>query len=286
MDRRWLLGAALGLLACGPKHGSQVRLATFNAHNLAESDSPAKRRGVARILEAVDADVVLLQEIGGPRVLDALAAEPPVAGRYPYQVALPDNDPRGFGLGLLARLRPRTTKSHRDDRFALAEDPTGREYRYTRDCLEVHFDVPEGHLALLGVHFRAQLADDPDHRLAEAEHTRRIADELMRSDPELSLAVLGDFNDVPGSAPLDALVAPAPPLTSVTSTQPAPDRWTLEAPPGQGGGRLFDDLLVDQALMARLQSESVSVLHDPDLPEDLAEVSDHAPVAATFDIRR
>jgi endonuclease/exonuclease/phosphatase family metal-dependent hydrolase len=265
------------MAACAPGGARELRLATFNVHNLTASDPPSKRRGVIEILEAVDADVLLLEEVGGAAALAGLAA-----GSYPYRVELEGNDQRGFGLALLSSLAPVRAKSHRDDRFGLAGDTTGREYRYTRDCLEVHFDLPAGRLALLGVHFRAQLADDPERRLAEAEHTRQIADQLVQGDPELRLVVLGDFNDVPGSAPMDALLGPEPPFSSVASTLPAAESWTIEAPGGQGEGQLFDDLLVNPPLGAALRRDSVSVLHDHDLVEELAGVSDHAPVVASF----
>jgi hypothetical protein len=55
------------------------------------------------------------------------------------------------------------------------------------------------------------------------------------------------------------------------------ERWTTE-------GQLFDDLLVSPGLRAALRPDSVSVLHDDELDLELADVSDHAPVAASFDV--
>ncbi len=133
---------------------------------------------------------------------------------------------------------------------------------------------------MLGIHFRAKVADDPEHRLAEAQETRRIADRLLGNDPELGLVVLGDFNDDPGSPPLEALEGPEPPLTSVVSTLPLAERWTT------GEAQLFDDLLVNPWLRAALRPDSVSVLHDDDLGAKLADVSDHAPVAASFRVEK
>jgi endonuclease/exonuclease/phosphatase family metal-dependent hydrolase len=265
---QWMPLLPVVLVACAPSGGRELRLGTFNVRNLAASDPPAKRRGVAEILGRVAADVVLLEEVGGAAALEGLAAEPAVAERYSYRIRFDGNDQRGFGLGLLSSLRPAGAMSHRDDWFD--------GYRYTRDCLEVHFDLGRGRLVLLGVHLRAQLADDPEHRLAEAQQTRRIASRLMGEDPELWLVVLGDFNDVPGSPPLEALGGPEPPLASVVSTLPIAERWTT------GEGQLFDDLLVNPRLGAALRPDSVSVLHDPELDAELADVSDHAPVAASF----
>ena len=268
VSSRWMSLLAAVPVACAPSGERELRLGTFNVRNLAAADLPAKRHGVAEILRRVDADVVLLEEVAGEAALDGLATEPAIAERYSYRVQVEGNDQRGFGLALLSTLPPAEAKSHRDDWFG--------GYRYTRDCLEVHFDLPRGRLVLLGVHFRAKVADDPEHRLAEAEETRLLADRLLGDDPEPWLVVLGDFNDVPGSPPLEALEVPEPPLASVVSTLPLAERWTT------GDGQLFDDLLINPALEAALRRDSVSVLHDDELGAELADVSDHAPVAASF----
>ncbi len=263
----WQLLLPAALVACAPS-GGELRLGTFNVRNLAVSDPPAKRQGVAEILGRLASDVVLLEEVGGAAALDGLAAEPVIAERYPYRIEVEGNDQRGFGLALLSTLPPAEVKTHRYDSFG--------GYRYTRDCLEVHFDLGRGRLVLLGIHFRAKVADDPEHRLAEAQETRRIADRLLENDPELGLVVLGDFNDDPGSPALEALEGPEPPLTSVVSTLPQAERWTT------GEAQLFDDLLVNPRLWAALRPDSVRVLHDDDLSAKLADVSAHAPVVASF----
>jgi endonuclease/exonuclease/phosphatase family metal-dependent hydrolase len=255
---------------------------TFNVRNLAASSPEASREEVARIVLETGAEVVLLQEVAGQAALEAIVAEDSLDARFPYRIALPGNDPRGFGLAWLSRLPPVSVRSHAEDTFSYAGDAAGRTFRYTRDCQELHLDWGGRRLALLGVHFRAQLVDDPEHRWAEAEQTRRIAERLVADDPELTLAVLGDFNDTPGSPTLEALVSESSwPLSSAASALPASERWSL---PGGSteGGELFDDLLLNPPLWHALVPGSVTILHDDDLPPELAGASDHAPVVASF----
>jgi endonuclease/exonuclease/phosphatase family metal-dependent hydrolase len=81
------------------------------------------------------------------------------------------------------------------------------------------------------------------------------------------VVVLGDFNDEPGSETLLALGGP-----SAGALLPAGEGWTVE----YGGSRSrFDDLLGPGP-------ERAAVIHDHDLPEELAGVSDHAPIAASY----
>ncbi|MFC1641450.1 endonuclease/exonuclease/phosphatase family protein [Myxococcota bacterium] len=264
------------------------RVGTFNARELSALASASRQYKAARIVELMDADVVLLEEVAGRAALDALASQAPIRGHYSYRLARVGNDERGFGLALLSKWPPSWVRSHREDRFRLRGDEAGTAYRYARDCLEVHFKLGPHRLALLGVHFRSQVADDPEHRLAEAQHTRDIVDQLLERDPELKLLVLGDLNSTPGSAAWQTLVGISsqsgrgPMLTDATQGLPPSERWTWEAFGKKPDGQLLDGMLANPNLASFLVPGSVAILHDDDLPSGLGEVSDHAPLAATF----
>jgi endonuclease/exonuclease/phosphatase family metal-dependent hydrolase len=278
----WAWMAVGGALACAGPNPVELRVGTFNLRNLTASSPEATRQGVARIVQQSGAEVLLLEEVAGPGALEALAAQDSLSTRFPYRIALPGNDLRGFGLGWLSTLPPVKVRSHAEDRFSLVGEGTGRTFRYTRDCQELHLEWGGRRLTLLGVHFRAQLVDDPEHRWAEAQHTRRIADGLVAEDPELYLAVLGDFNDSPGSPTREALESQWTwPLFSTAAALPASERWSVDGATS-GTGELFDDLLVNPPLWHALRPASVRILHDHDLLAELAGVSDHAPVTASF----
>ena len=49
-------------------------------------------------------------------------------------------------------------------------------------------------------------ADQAEMRLQEAYRLRRIIDSRLKSNPEINLVVLGDFNDYYNSKPVKAIV--------------------------------------------------------------------------------
>lgn len=275
----WVLLA----LACQRDPAVSVRVGTYNLRNLSVGSGTEKIAQAAWIIGQLDADVVLLQEVGGQPALDLLGQEAPLAERYVVQVALSGNDRRGFGLAVLSRLTPTRLETHRDDWFDLGGDEQGNDYQYARDCLELEFELGGRRLVLLGIHFRSMLGGGSEQRVAEAGRTRRIALDLMGDDPEALVAVVGDFNDVPGSPALSVLQGDegdgSPRLASVAATVPPEQRFSWEGP---DSCELLDDLLVSPALRAALVPGSVTILHDHDLPAELVDVSDHDPLAASF----
>jgi endonuclease/exonuclease/phosphatase family metal-dependent hydrolase len=283
---RALAACALGcfLAACspsGPRVPTPVRIATFNAHDLFDDRPDGEEavvdtasyashlQAVGLVLQAVDADIVVLQEVENLRVLQALAAS---AG-YPETVLVPGNDPRGINLGVLSRLTFDAVISHKNDLFPGADGM----HRYARDCLELHRAIGGRDLVLLAVHLKSKaVPDDPDKRLAEARHTRAIADAVTAVDPAAAVLVLGDMNDVPGSPPLIALEG-RPPDAYVDVASATADAWTYDF---RGAPQLLDHQMVSPVLRPMLDFRSVTILHGPTVEH----ASDHAPLAATYRI--
>ncbi len=149
--------------------------------------------------------------------------------------------------------------------------------------LEVHFDIGARRLILLGVHYKSgQEATDADKRLAEAERTRELVSALDAQDPSRLIVVLGDFNTVPGTPPMNALAGAAPtPLTSVTAGLPSADRFSVTF---GGVPQLFDDQLADPDAMNALDASSVVIEHGSSAL-DVNAASDHDPVMATYVIQ-
>jgi endonuclease/exonuclease/phosphatase family metal-dependent hydrolase len=278
------LALVAAALSCGPRGGpAPVRIATWNVHNLfddlkaaeetvaTESGYQNRLAGVAAVLEELRADVVVLEEVENQRVLLDLSSRVPDLG-YLAAALVPGNDPRGINVGALSRFPFDAVVSHRSDTF-------GRYgYHYARDCLELHLTVDDHHLVLLGVHFKSKAApDDPAKRLAEAEHTRTIADALAREDGEAAISILGDFNDVP-SSPAWRAVAGDEPEVYVDVAASIDRAFTYQL---DGRSELLDHIMVDTKLARALDATSVAILHDA--KERAA--SDHAPVAATFELR-
>ncbi len=243
---------------------------------------------LADVLDELGADVVVLQEVENRDALERLATQALLRGRYPHRVLVEGNDLRGIDVAVLSHHPVVRQRTHRDEAFSRQGETGGEHYRYARDCLEVHLMVGEHRVIVLGVHFKSHRYDDPDHRLAEAQHTRWLADRLAEAHAEARLVIAGDFNDPPGSETLVALTdAPGcggcvgPPYASVGAWLRPEERWTT-FDPVTGRGVLFDDLLVSPGLYDALDVESVRVLHEPVVSSRVDSVSDHAPLVAAF----
>ncbi len=190
---------------------SFVNPATPSETVLSATDYANKRKTIGAALKALDGDIVVLAEIENKGVLDDLnKAE--LGGAYSQTILIEGNDSRGIDVGVLSKIAPDSVVSHKDEYFVL-KGTNGPQYRFARDCLEVHFTVNQRELIVLGVHFRAKSApDDPDKRLAEAQHARQIADDLHAKKPGAAILIVGDYNDTPGSPPYAAVMGAAPDL--------------------------------------------------------------------------
>ena len=185
------------------------------------------------------------------------------------------NDQRGIDVGAISKIPFDQVVSHADDSFTL-EGTNGPVYQYARDAVELHLTVGERRVVLIGVHFRAKTMDDPDKRLAEAQHTRAIADEITLADPTAAVAILGDFNDLPDSPPLLAIQGSGEgAYSNAAMLAPLADRWTYDF---NGVLELVDHQMVSPVLWARLDKTSVAIPHGPQIDD----ASDHAPVVATY----
>ncbi|HEX3771723.1 MAG TPA: endonuclease/exonuclease/phosphatase family protein [Polyangiaceae bacterium] len=212
-------------------------LATFNVKNLFDPAAGAAARerdlvtrkveAIAETLRACDADVVGLQEVGSPRLLQAVLDLWP-EGRYREPV-LGTADARGIRCALLSRLpvtdaRVETAATLPFPVFQLGDRaPFGDRIPLRRGVVRARLASDQGPVHVLVVHFKsplpvdlrgrdgAAIAPSTQHeraegvlrslvwRAAEALHARTLVDALLASDPEASLAVVGDFNDGPAS---------------------------------------------------------------------------------------
>ncbi|MEO7330246.1 MAG: endonuclease/exonuclease/phosphatase family protein, partial [Minicystis sp.] len=200
-----------------------VSIVDWNTHNFFDTlnDNPngvvltkaqytKKRQTIGGVLASLAADIVILCEVENKNILVDLNKSE-LGGAYTTIELFAGNDVRGIDVGLLSKIKPDSVVSHKDEFFQSSE--TKASYQYSRDCLEVHFTVNGRKLVVLGVHFKAkEPTDSPDKRLAEAEHTRAIADAITKKDPTTAILILGDMNDTPGSPPLKAVVGKSPAL--------------------------------------------------------------------------
>ncbi len=167
--------------------------------------------------------------------------------------------------------------SHAAEQFP-AEGTQAPLYNFTRDLPEFHITYGGNHLVFLAVHFRSKSGDDlPQKRLAEAQRARVIADGIAAADPTAAIFLLGDFNDVPGSAPIEAVRQKAPAFFDVADLVPIEDRYTFVF---QGRNELIDHQFTNPVAAAWLDQASVVIDRSP--PAQSA--SDHFPIMATYNV--
>jgi endonuclease/exonuclease/phosphatase family metal-dependent hydrolase len=244
------------------------------------ADYKAKRAAIGKVIKELAPDVVMFAEVETQAMLQDLAKNE-LGDAYPSAVVFEGNDMRGINVGLLSKIAPDKVVTHKDEYFT-KNGTNGPSYRYTRDCLEVHLTVNGRHMALLGVHFRAKgPPDDPDKRLAEAQHTRAIADGLMAEDPGMGIIVLGDYNDLPASPPVAALAGAAPTLFA-DSAETVAQAYSYDY---QGKKELIDHQLANPKAAAMLDPSTVVIKHGAGIDDGSKYASDHAPIFAVYRVR-
>jgi len=237
------------------------RIATYNVENLFDrfddpysvGDDPWGRFGssakprsklydMAYRIRQSRADVIGLQEIESYGALvDFVQGSVGPGFKITKGIASQQsNDPRGIDLGLLSAFPLGRVTSHRFNEF---RTPTGNNYRFGRDCLQVEVLSKDRSQVLLNAfvcHFKSKYSkydpvDEPaeyatdqarsaDKRQAEAEEVVRIISAQLNPATD-RFVVMGDLNDTPDSAALAPLCAPlnALGLINASSHIPQPD---------------------------------------------------------------
>lgn len=257
-----------------------------------ENVDETSTQNTARVIQSLDSDVLCVVEVEDRLTLERFSAEvmKPFKASYPHAMLIDGNDPRGIDVGILSRFPVASVRPHVDDTF-IGQDK--RSHRiFSRDCPEYEVTLPEGRtLWLLANHFKSQgygsQASNDAKRKRQAERVREI---LRRFDLQRDLvAVAGDLNGTPDSAPLQPLLR-TPDLRDVLKSGvfngPA---WT------HGGKQQLDYLLVSTPLFKRLKSAGIErrgifqkpkpgqpSAHFPTVTGAITQASDHAAVWAEF----
>ena len=251
-----------------------LRLATWNLYNLfdhvdepdrPDEGTPPKNRfdvaETARMISALNADVLGVEEVENRRVLEALNRELPKP--YPYVELLEGNDHRGIDVGILSRFPIVEACSHR-------LRPLDDMHRFARDFPVFRIRLAKGEEIGVGVvHFKSKRGKkkvSDAWRRAEAEGARRVLAEIRAREPKLPLIVMGDFNDTRDATTLAPLMTW---LRDQTAKIPVEQRVTF--PRGKKGEQI-DFILTTPDWKAI----AAGIVVNPDSP------SDHRPVWADF----
>ncbi|MFO0692654.1 MAG: endonuclease/exonuclease/phosphatase family protein [Polyangiales bacterium] len=283
---------SLHLLGCAPEPPSRTPcetlvVATWNVRRLFDSrcdsgdcgptraedrlppdEVEASVRRVASAVRALDADVVVLEEIENRALLDRIVE----AHGGTLSAAIGESPaPGSIDVAVIARVPIRRVRHHVGVTLAL---PDGRTTTPTRDLLEVELATAPRPVTVVGAHFKSQRLDDPERRHAEA---RFAADTVAaaRARGAALVVLAGDLNDVPGSPTLRLLEDDGG-LYRVTARLAPEAAFTIVH---EGRPELLDHLFVPEVDRARVVPDGVFVVHGAGVGYG---GSDHAAVRASF----
>lgn len=215
-------------------------------------------RMTARVIKDVNADILAVIEAEDRIALTRFNEQllKPIGADYSEIMLIDGNDERGIDVGLLTKSDIRITSvvSHINDK---QNDTT----IFSRDCPEYTVQINNStSLLILVNHFKSkgygtQKTSDEKRKL-QAHRVREIYDE-RREEGINFIAVVGDFNDTPDSAPLSPLLANGSDLQDI-STHPKFKGDSREGTYGNGAkSNKIDYLLLSPELFAKVTDGSV-----------------------------
>lgn len=250
----------------------------------------------ARVIHELNADVVCVVEVEDRIALKHFNEEEmPIVGDHPFDhvMSIEGNDTRHIDVGVLVR-EPYVIKqiaTHVDDR-----DSQG--IIFSRDCAEYVITGESGEQVLLLInHLKSKGYGSKDSsdskRKRQADRVREIY-EQRRNEGFQYIAIAGDFNDTPDSAPLASL------LTDGLVDIMAHPRFNADGRPGTyangAKSEKIDYILMSPELAAKVTAGGVErrgvwggsngklFPHFPEIASAKDAASDHAALWAEFTV--
>lgn len=298
-----------------PRKGDVVRIATYNVANLYDDkDDPklsgqyedmnsvkpkAELDGVAAAIHAIDADVLVVEELESQEVLTWFRDTYLSDMGYTTAISLDAGDPRGIEQGVLSRfpvieptvwLQMPLKGVHPKG----ADDaPEGSPITFHRSPFRVDVIVPAGargnsrdyDFTLFAVHAKSG-RNSAYWREAEAAGTVQLIQQATVDDPARNVVVMGDFNAVQSDASFRTFMSSG--LIDLYADRRPEDPATTT----HESGRSIDHILVNAAMMPEVIRDSRFVFGTPARPKGVdyrtypapkGYASDHYPVVV--DIR-
>jgi endonuclease/exonuclease/phosphatase family metal-dependent hydrolase len=258
----------------------KVRVRTYKG-KLVKGKDPAEQKLIAERIEAMDLDVLAVQEVEDINTLRYFAAQH-LGNAYRFLSLIEGNDPRLIDLALLSKFPVGAVTSWQ---HTFHPEAPG-ERVFSRDLLEV--DILDPHdtdrrlLTLFNNHLKSQFVEhgvDPEEGKAAADARRhRQAESIARivaarTRPDGRFLVLGDMNDSPDAptlAPLatseqlgltEALAHPQETRAPKADNPPPPasGSWThrFKAKGQNAQYELFDQIWLSRSLTSQHKSSHI-----------------------------
>ena len=289
---RW---AAVALVVIGAVRAETLRVATYNLSNYnlenrmadgvfrREYPKPeSEKTALRRVIREIDADVLALQEMGGPAFLRELQRDLRSEGvDYPHTAILETGGEPRY-LAVLSRRPLQRVGRHTDLTFPYF----GGQEQVRRGLLEVRLESGGREVVLFVVHLKSRYTERPDDpaatqwRNGEAVAARDRILAVSGAPTETAFLVLGDFNAAPRDRAVRAFLEKGE--RELSRLLPAEDsrgeRWTHVYRRDDSYSRV-DHALASRALVDAA-TQITARIHDG---EGVREASDHRPVVVTIE---
>lgn len=284
-----------GLLLVALRLGAEtLTVATYNIENYGPAnrmteagfrkDYPkpeAEKQALRVVIRALNADVLVMQEMGGAPYLAELQRDLKAEGLEYAHSALAAADDEDRHIAILSRRPLKGVKTHTDLQFNYFK----AKETVKRGLLQATITTAEGDVTLFAVHLKSRFTERPDDTLSGIRRTAEadaIRDRILKLHPDPAVAkfiILGDCNDGKVSKPLDRLRVRNKLI--ITEILPALDSrgesWT-HAYRREDSYTRVDHILVSPALKPAVQGGAARI-YDGD---GWKLASDHRPVAVTL----
>jgi len=293
-----LVAIAVVLVGSSMATAQQLRVACYNVENwfdvfddpyANDESTDVKTRAelvqIAAAIRELDADVVGFCELESEGALKGFVRELLPDMGYEYVAVSRTNSGRGIHIGIISRKPIVSVTSYRFQ--TLSFPGADRTWKFARDVPRFVIQASEDvQVHCFMVHFKSKRdsSNDPNSnkwRRAEATRLWQIIDSLYEKNPETPVILMGDLNDTPETVTLQVLQTPGvtgkPALVDITKGMPEEDRITYLREPYRSQ---IDYILTSPNLAENVVADSITILKD----KQLLAGSDHAPVAATFNL--
>ena len=296
---RSAVGRYLGLaFFWAAAHAETLTIATYNVENYGPAnrmteagyrkDYPkpeAEKRALRTVIRGLNADVLVLQEMGGQPYLDELRRDLKTEGLDYAHAALAAAADADRHLAILSKRALGPVTTHTDLPFTYF----GAKETVKRGLLEATIPTAAGDVTIFALHLKSRYTDRPDDPLSairRAGEATAIRDRILKRFPapaEARLVVLGDCND--GRTSKAAAFLQKRGKTEIALLLPAVDSrgemWSHAFRREETYSRV-DQIFVSPALVTRVAGKTARI-YDGD---GVREASDHRPLFVVLELER
>ena len=273
-----------------------LTIATYNVENYGSADRmteagfrqeypkpESEKRALRAVIRGLNADVLVLQEMGKQAYLDELRRDLKSEGLdYPHAVLLEGSDADRH-VALVSRRPLKSVVPHINLEFSYLNATE----RVKRGLLEVSIATAAGDITLFALHLKSRLTDRPDdlmsalRRVGEATAIRECVLARFPDPGTARFLILGDCNDDKASKAVQRLLRRG--KTEVAGLLPATDTrgesWTHAYRKEDSYSRV-DHIMVAPGLRPAVEGGRARIYDGP----GVREASDHRPVIVTLEL--